>query len=330
MIGSIKAGLGIAKAFAIAHGPVALFLAGVVCVGCAIVETIKASTDSEKVAAIDEAVTELEAANAELKEIKETATKEELKVVKKRKSKAIRTVGKRTTKAYAKPIIYILLALVLLISGFWWQSRRLVQAAAAATAATTALNTVNGNIRKLWGPDGDAAVRVLNDPNFDPEKMNQITDLDTSKKAISGDAWRAYEKTNKITVDNNFKYVFSKDTVNPAFYDEGFIARLEFLQSRQALLNMKLNMPGVRAISTNEALHEIGLDSEQTKGGVVSGWKKGDYIDFGIADLYSQLAYMSAYNDNGQDLIDEDSAHGNEIILFMNPRGYILDDIFER
>lgn len=330
MIGSIKAGLGIAKAFAIAHGPVGLFIAGVVCVGCAIVETIKASTDSEKVAAIDEAVTELEAANAELKEIKETATKEELKVVKKRKSKAIRTVGKRTTKAYAKPIIYILLALVLLISGFWWQSRRLVQAAAAATAATTALNTVNGNIRKLWGPDGDAAVRVLNDPNFDPEKMTQITDLDTSKKAISGDAWRAYEKTNKITVDNNFKYVFSKDTVNPAFYDENsVISRLEFLQSRQALLNMKLNMPGVRAISTNEALHEIGLDSEQTKAGVVSGWKKGDYINFGIDDMLARMINCDTA-DELTSIEEDDMFNGNEIILFMNPRGYILDDIFER
>lgn len=326
MFEKIKIGAAAVKAFSLAHAPVALFVGGIILVGAAIVETIKTSTDADKIAEIEHAVEELEEVNSAL--TVEDITPEERKRCKKLKKTATARVAKSAGKAYFKPIILIMTAIIFLICGFWWQSQRLAAAAAAATASATALNTVNRNIRTFYGEDGDAAVRAFNDPNFDPSKVKKtiIDDLGNTKEV---DAWRSY-KPGKISIPdvNSWRFEFARENVNPECWYDDIIDRLEFIQMRQSFLNEKLKYcPKNGGITVNEALDELGLGCLKTKAGHVSGWKKGDVIDFGINDILSDYLFATTAR-SVQDIEEDIDYNGGSITLIFNPRGYILDDMF--
>lgn len=334
MFGKIKAGLGIVKAFGIAHAPAALFIGGIILVGAAIVETIKASTNREGIEEIEEAVRDLEDCNDHLEMVNSLENGDEndpddkdtqIKKYKKEKNNAIFNVGKVIGKRFIKPILLIISAIIFLICGFWWQSQRLAAAAAAACAATTALNTVNDNIRKIGG---DAMVRALNSPDFNPDEVPGLIEYtaDGKKKYnLSGDAWRQYNTTHKLRLSNSFNFLYNRENVDPEFFDNDILQRIQDIQRIQSYLNMKLNMPGTRYITVNEALKELGMDSSLSAEGHVAGWMKGDVIDFGINE------YLYAISDIGaielQDLYDDEAAQDG-IYIMMNPRAYVLDAVF--
>lgn len=331
MLGKIKAGAAIIKAFGIAHAPAALFVGGIILVGAAIVETVKAATKKENIEEIESAVEALEVASDNLETVAQGEDSEskpvQVKESKKLKRKAMVDVAKVTAKKFIKPIILIITAIIFLICGFWWQSQRLAGAAAAACAATTALNTVNDNIRKIGGDD---AVRALNDPNFDPDKMPGIIEYDENgnkKYAFDSDAWRQYTKSNKLSIDpKGFNYIYNEETVDPRFFERDLIQRIQRIQMTQNFLNSKLQMPEVRGIYVNEALRELGLSEFQSEAGDHAGWIKGDHIDFGINEYISCLSDI-AYK-TMQDLND-DIEFQNGIYIFMNPRGYISNLMYK-
>ena len=327
MFGKVKAGLGIVKALGIAHAPAALFIGGIILVGAAIVETVKASTNRENIAEIEDSVEELETANEAIVEASkdETVTEKDIKELKAQKRGAMRNVVKVFGKRFIKPIILFITAIIFLICGFWWQSQRLAAAAAAACAATTALNTVNNNIRKIGG---DAMVRAFNSPDFNPDEVPGLIEYtaDGKKKyTFDGDAWRQYNKCHKLKLSNSFNFLYNRENVDPEFFDNDILQRLKDIQRIQSYLNMKLNMPGTRYITVNEALKELGLNTSLSAEGHVAGWMKGDVIDFGINE------YLYAISDIGaielQDLYDEEAANDG-IYIMMNPRAYILDSVF--
>lgn len=332
MLGKIKAGAAIIKAFGIAHAPAALFVGGIILVGAAIVETVKAATKKENIDEIEAAVTELEVASDHLETVVQSEDSKskpvQVKNSKKRKRKAMLDVAKVTAKKFIKPIILIITALIFLICGFWWQSQRLAGAAAAACAATTALNTVNDNIRKIGGDD---AVRALNDPNFDPERMPGIIEYDENgneKYTFDSDAWRKYTKANKISVDpNSFHYLYNEDTVGYDVYEEDITNRLLRLQMTQNYLNSKLKMPDSDGLTVNDVLKELHMNDCCSEAGEVAGWIQGDTIDFGIREYYEDLSNI-AMKTMG-DIRDEiEFQHG--IHLFLNPRGYISNIRYKR
>ena len=327
MIDKIKSAFAIAKAWTKAHAPELIFVAGLGLGVATVVEATKAGAENgQKMAAH---LDKLEEINATLKEKKDNGTKDEIKALQSEKRAEMGATFRDGAKGFAKPVILGTTAGAMLLGSFFWQSKRYRLAAAAAASTSAILNMVDSNIGKTYG---QAAVRAMHDPNWDPSKIHERkeeVDPETGETKVI-DAWRSYENVtpSKIHMPGEWVYQYNAQTVDWNFYYEEVINQLLFLQSRQNMLNRRLSTdPGCRGIFVNEVLGEIGLSEDKTPAGQIAGWVKGDYINFGLDDYFAKLADVGRDGDIVTDLNDY-LRDGFEITL--NPRGAILDLMYRR
>ena len=327
MINKIKAAFAIAKAWTKAHAPELIFVAGIGLGVATVVEATKAGAENGQ--KMSNHLDKLEKVNSKLKDAKNNGTKDEIKALQSEKRAEMGATFRDGAKGFAKPIALGAASGAALIGSFFWQSKRYKIAAAAAASTSAILNLVDSNIGKTYG---QAAVRAMHDPNWDPAKIREKkeeVDPETGETKVI-DAWRSYENVtpSKIHMPGEWIYEYNAQTVDWNFYYEEVINQLLFLQSRQNMLNRRLSTdPSCRGIFVNKVLEEIGLSEEQTPAGQVAGWVKGDYISFGLDDYFAKLGDIGRDGDIVTDINDY-LRDGFEIRL--NPRGEILDLMYRK
>lgn len=289
MLAWIKSAGAIAKAFAIAHGPIGLVIAGVAVGGVAIVKAVKSAKKENH---IEEHVQALEAIKEELKD--ENTTLERRKVLKKEKRKEIGATAKSFLELHGSTLFCAILSAALIFAGFGWEAGRLSATASALAGTSAALNTVDSNIRKAYGED---AVRALHSQDFDAEAFKAINSEAASTKEADGtpkDPWREYSgRVLKINnVPGDWIFTWDASTVSNGFYSDNIVEMLNRLQNWQHMLNVELSLPETRVITVNHVLETIGLREECSAAGGNIGWVKGEIIDFGINDYFAALPYL--------------------------------------
>lgn len=228
MLAWIKSAAAVTKAFAIAHGPIGLVIAGVAVGGIAIVKAVKSAKKENH---IEEHVKALESIKEELKD--ENTTPERRKVLKKEKRKEIGATVKSFLELHGSTLFCAILSAALIFAGFGWEAGRLSATASALAGTSAALNTVDSNIRKAYGED---AVRALHSQDFDAEAFKALNAEAASAKEADGtskDPWREYSgRALKINnVPGDWIFTWDESTVSNGFYSDNIIEMLNRLQN---------------------------------------------------------------------------------------------------
>lgn len=298
MLGTIKAGLVAAKAFAIANAPLGLFVGGLVVGVAAIVTVAKAATESHK--DMEEHVENLEQIADEMKD--ETLSEEDKDSVREDKKKEVKATVATFFRHYWKALILITISGGLLIGGFLWQSKRFAVAAATATAQAALIKTMETNIQKTYG---DKAVIAMQDPNWDPSMLAKETIDGTAKTLESyNDPYRNY-KINNSDLSRSL-YLINKYTMDPHIFRVASDVRTQEINAHE-VVNTLMRYQSILNDShkihsfTSELrlLEDLGFISpaqDRYDIDVLSnrGWYRDDYIDFGIGDIIKEMGVLDA------------------------------------
>lgn len=292
-----------AKGFAIANGPAILFVGGLVVGGIAIAHAIKDAITKDNTV-IEKTIDDMHDANENLKKAPDV---EKLKY-RKRKRAAIKSFLKCAIKLYGKTLALALVAAALMAGGFYWQSKRFAIASASAAASAAVINTIDNNIRDLFGEDG---VIALHDPNFDAQKFKEKASIDGTPEAIEKVA-KEFEKhkPSAITVPGDWTYRFDSSAEGTFWKGNEIIQNLHTLVSAQNMLNSRLNVThDLACVTINDALNECGMRGMYASAaGSNYGWRTGDFVDFGLSKILSDLSMIYDRVDSGitnYDILDK-------------------------
>lgn len=313
MLGTIKAGLVAAKAFAIANAPLGLFVGGLVVGVAAIVTVAKAATESHK--DMEEHVENLEQIADEMKD--ETLSEEDKETVREDKKKEVKATVATFFRHYWKALILITISGGLLIGGFLWQSKRFAVAAATATAQAALIKTMETNIQKTYG---DKAVIAMQDPNWDPSMLAKET-ADGTAKALEGynDPYRNYKVDNSDL--SRSLYLINKYTMRPDVFrvkSNGLSRDMDAFEMANTLFRYQAEFNEMLReshdfISENALMSKMGYflaprTSEEEIRLLTYGWRPGEIIDFGIGDIIAELGkhcddpyYLESLNEKYKD-----------------------------
>ena len=276
-----------AKGFAIANGPAILFVGGLVVGGIAIVHAIKDAVTKDN-SVIEKTIDDMHDANEGIK----NAPDVEKPKYRKRKRAAIKSFLKCAIKLYGKTLALALVAAALMAGGFYWQSKRFAIASASAAASAAVINTIDNNIRDLFGEDG---VVALHDPNFDAAKFKEKAEIDGATEALEKINKKFEEyKPSAITVPGDWTFKFDSSAEGTFWKGNEVIQNLHTLVSAQNMLNQKLNVThDLACVTVNDALAECGMRGVYaSSAGSNYGWRTGDFVDFGLTKILSDLSMI--------------------------------------
>jgi hypothetical protein len=315
-----KAGAIAAKAFAIANGPTILFVGGIIVGGVAIAHAISDAVKKDT-SELEAAADDIRTANELLKNPDETTDISELRHAKKSSvARFLKLIG----KLYGKTLLLALISAGLLASGFYWQSRRFAIAASAAASSAAVISTIDNNIRSVFGESG---VTAMHDPNFDAEAFKAKASANGSTEALEkvNEEFKDYRPSG-IKVPGDWIFTFREETVRPNFWKNTVRDNALTLVNVQNQLNNLLAKYETPFVTVNMALQWLGLDEEYAfPAGNSFGWAKGDFVDFGLAEILARLQIISDDRDVGSSRSDIWRDYGEGFILhFYNVR--FLDD----
>lgn len=311
------------KVFALANGPTIMFVGGLVVGGIAIAHAIHDAVTKEP-DELEDAIDDIHSANDLLK--KNEATDDEREELKAAKKEAVKRFLKTAVHLYGKTLALALISAALLAGGFYWQSKRFAIASAAAASSAAIINTVDNNIRSLFGEEG---VQAMHDPNFNAEEFKVAKTSDGTAEAVEKlNAKFKDHKPSGIVVPGDWIFKFSPLTAKDKYWQDLPRDNALMLTNAQSMLNRKLAAGYVNFVSINDALKEIGLDEAYaTPAGNNFGWGRGDFVDFGLGELLARLQMVCDGLDVGQSRSDIWRRYGDEVILhFCNVR-FLTDNV---